>query len=67
MYHSAVAFTAASEDIDINEDGGTGMVCVALVDDDNGGGGITAAITVDLMQQTVGGTNPTGTCWFYGV
>ena len=50
----------ASEDVDINEDGGTGMVCVALVDDDNGGAGTLAAITVNLMLGTIGGTNPTG-------
>ena len=52
----------ASEDVDINEDGGTGMVCVAIVDDGNSGGGTTAAITVNLEEQAVGGTNPTGMC-----
>ena len=41
------------------------MICVAIVDDGvPRAGGIAAAITVNLMEGTVGGTNPTGTCLF---
>ena len=43
------------------------MICVAIVDDGTGGGGTAAAITVNLMEGTIGGTNPTGMCLFYGV
>ena len=60
---AAVAFTSASEDITVIEDGGTAMFCVAIVDDGTvGGTGTTAAITVNLDFPPVAGTNPTGTC-----
>ena len=59
---AAVAFTSASEDISLAEDGGTAMFFVVLVDDDNGGGGTAADITVNLDFPAIGGTNPTGTC-----
>ena len=63
-YNTAVAFTEVSESIDIDEDGGMGMFCVAIVDDDNGGVGTTTAITVSLSTPIIGGTNPVGMCNF---
>ena len=63
LFFAAVAFTSASEDITVTEDGGTAMFCVAIVDDGTvGGTGTTAAITVNLNFPAVGSTNPTGTC-----
>ena len=42
----------------LNEDTGTGMICVVIVDDGNaagpGGSGLTAAITVDIIFLPTG-------------
>ena len=51
------AFTAASADVDIDEELGIGSFCVVIVDDGNSGMGLAADMTVDLMTQAVGGTN----------
>ena len=63
IYNTAVAFTEVSENIDIDEDGGMGMFCVAIVDDGNDGGGTTTAITVSLSTPIIAGTNPVGMCY----
>ena len=42
--------------VTLNEDADSGMICVVIVDDDNGGIGLASAITVNFMFLQIGVT-----------
>ena len=63
LFFAAIfAFTTASVDVEIDEEGEMGHFCVVIVDDNNSGSGLAANMTVDLMTQAVGGTNEACEC-----